>query len=163
MPAIGDLGVRTYREHFGTLWNPADFAAFIERDFAQAALRESLTGSSWYLLETGGQPVGYAKVNWQRLIPVGDGVGAELQKIYFLAATAGQGHGARLLDHVLGEARGRGEPFLWLGVLKTNTGAKRFYERHAFALAGETPFAASGREHGMWVMRRDLRQHQRGE
>jgi ribosomal protein S18 acetylase RimI-like enzyme len=41
-------------------------------------------------------------------------------------------------------------------VLKSNAGARAFYERQGFNVVGEIPFATDLEEIGMWVMARDL-------
>ncbi len=51
-------------------------------------------------------------------------------------ARQGEGIGARLLDAAIARARGRGKRRLVLRVLSTNTGARRLYERHGFAVEG---------------------------
>jgi ribosomal protein S18 acetylase RimI-like enzyme len=61
-----------------------------------------------------------------------------------------------MLDAVIDRARQRGDRLIWLDVLKSNTGARAFYERHGFEAVGEIPFATDLREIGMWVMARAL-------
>jgi hypothetical protein len=100
-------------------------------------------------------PAGFAKLRLDRPVP-GDatGTGVELQKIYVRRASVGSGLGAQLLAAAIDVARAAGEALIWLDVLKTNPGARRFYERHGFLVTGELPFASDLDEQGMWVMTR---------
>jgi ribosomal protein S18 acetylase RimI-like enzyme len=61
-----------------------------------------------------------------------------------------------MLEQIIDRARQRGDKLIWLDVLKSNAGARAFYERHGFEVAGEIPFATDLREIGMWVMAREL-------
>jgi ribosomal protein S18 acetylase RimI-like enzyme len=48
-----------------------------------------------------------------------------------------RGIGSRILKRLKGRAQQKDQP-LSLGAYKTNTGARRFYERHGFRKSGET-------------------------
>jgi ribosomal protein S18 acetylase RimI-like enzyme len=157
---LSRLGEATYRSHFTAIWSPARLEAYIAAEYGPAALERSLggaDGSLWLIAALADEPIGFAKLNWERPLPIaGGGSGAELQKIYFDAARTGQGYGGSLLAAVIEQASCRGEPTVWLDVLKSNSGARAFYERHGFEVAGEIPFATDLREIGMWVMAREL-------
>ncbi|MGC5700950.1 GNAT family N-acetyltransferase [Pseudomonas sp. NFXW11] len=154
------IGCATYREHFSAIWSRAGMQQFLDQDFAPQPLQESLAATDrhlWLLaLDAQQQPVGFAKLNWNRPTP-GSGVpGAELQKIYLLKSQAGKGHGRRMLEHVLQRASEAGESCLWLDVLKSNQGARRFYESAGLRQIGEVPFSTDMEQIGMWVMGCDL-------
>jgi len=161
---LAQLGAETYRSHFAGIWSPAALEAYIEGEYGAAALQQSLGEldvSTWLLAETpGGKAIGFAKLNWNRPLPVDwNGVrpvGTELQKIYFAAEEGGSGYGAQMMAAIATLATERA-PLLWLDVLKSNDGAPRFYERNGFTLIGEFPFATDLREIGMSVMARWLR------
>ena len=151
----------TYLEHFAHIWSGDGLRSFLEREFSDTALRESLSspGHAWFLLEAGDEgSVGYAKLNWSRIEPVTGRSGAELQKIYFRAGATGRGYGAALPTHAVAAATAEGEPMLWLNVLRNNTDARRFYAAHGFDTVGRRPFRTDlGDELGMWTMTRQLR------
>ena len=161
IPILERLGEATYRSHFTAIWSPARLEAYITAEYGAAALAESLTRpdlSLWLIADLNGAPIGFAKLNWDRQLPVSPArSGTELQKIYLLAGQTGQGHGRALLDAAVDHARQRGDRLLWLDVLKSNAGARAFYERHGFKGVGEIPFATDLREIGMSVMVRRLR------
>ena len=63
--------------------------------------------------------------------------GVHLLQLFLLPEAQGKGIGSQVLAEVLGEAR-RVQRLVVLRVLKSNPRAKAFYERHGFALVGET-------------------------
>jgi GNAT superfamily N-acetyltransferase len=157
---LSRLGEATYRSHFTAIWSPARLEAYIAAEYGPAALERSLggaDGSLWLIAALADEPIGFAKLNWNRALPIPpDRSGTELQKIYLLDEKTGKGHGGAMLEQIIDRARQRGDKLIWLDVLKSNAGARAFYERHGFAVAGEIPFATDLREIGMWVMARDL-------
>lgn len=158
--ALKAIGCATYREHFASIWSAAGMQQFLDQDFSSAHLQASLAARDrhlWLLaLDPQQQPIGFAKLNWVRPVPGSERCGAELQKIYLLKSQAGQGHGRRLLEEVLQRASAAGESCLWLDVLKSNSGARRFYESAGLRQIGEVPFSTDLEQIGMWVMACDL-------
>lgn len=61
-----------------------------------------------------------------------------LVKLYLLPAYRNMGLGSAVLAHVLQEAHALGK-LVRLRVLRVNTRAKRFYERHGFKVVREAP------------------------
>jgi ribosomal protein S18 acetylase RimI-like enzyme len=163
VPVLARLGEATYRSHFTTIWSPARLETYIVAEYGAAALTQSLvqslvhSESAWLIAEADGAPIGFAKLNWDRPLPVPPArSGTELQKIYLLAEWTGQGHGGAMLQGIVARAEQRGDRMVWLDVLKSNTGARAFYERHGLKVVGELPFATDLREIGFWVMAREL-------
>jgi len=142
---LSRLSEATYRSHFASIWSPAQAEAYIAAEYGAAALAESLARpdlSLWLIAERDREPIGFAKLNWERPLPVdATRSGTELQKIYLLAAETGKGHGGVMLGAVIDRAQRAGNGLLWLDVLKSNAGARAFYERHGFNTVGEIPFA----------------------
>jgi len=156
---LAQLGEVTYRSHFTAIWSQQRLEAYIAAEYGLAALQRSLqdSGSAWLIAELDSAPIGFAKLNWDRPLPTDpERSGAELQKIYLRAEQTGKGWGGALLQAVIERARARGDRLLWLDVLKSNAGARAFYERHGFALLGEIPFATDLQEIGMCVMAREI-------
>lgn len=159
---LREVGCQTYREHFSTLWSPAGMQGFLEQDFSPTALRQSLElpgRHTWFIAcDEQGKAVGFAKVNWAVPAPLTGEVGAELQKIYLLKSAAGLGYGKQLLQCVRDEVAQRGEPLLWLDVLKTNAKAQGFYDAFGFRHMGEIPFSTDLADIGVVVMGLELKQ-----
>ena len=163
LAALQCVGEASYRDHFAGLWTPAGLATFLAADFSAAALRSSLAApdrSLWLLACEGlDRPVGYAKINWAAADPISGLAGAELQKIYFLGACVGKGYGRALWTRVLGcvrERSARSSARIWLDVLKSNTTARRFYERNGLRVLGELPFRTDRADIGLVVMAREF-------
>lgn len=166
LAALQQVGVASYREHFSDIWTPEGLAAFLAVDFAEAALRSTLVAPDrhlWLLAcEVDGgseRVVGYARINWGTADPICAIPGAELQKIYFLKSCVGKGYGRALWARFLDCVRERSERFstrIWLDVLKSNTTARRFYERNGLRVLGELPFATDRAQIGMVVMAGEL-------
>ena len=67
----------------------------------------------------------------------------EVISLYTEPARTGLGYGGLLLEEAVGRLKAAGHPGCALFVLRENTGARRFYERHGFAWDGtvqEVPF-----------------------
>ena len=160
IPQLKRLGAATYRSHFAAIWSPARMEAYIAAEYGAAALGLSLAEpdlSIWLIAEVDGEPIGFAKLNWDRPLPLPPArSGAELQKIYLLGERTGKGHGGVMLMAIVDRVKARGEGLLWLDVLKSNNGARAFYARHGFTTLGEIPFATDLKEIGMWVMAREI-------
>ena len=154
------VGEASYRDHFSGLWTPAGLDAFLAADFSAVALRATLATPEqhlWLLVfDELDRPVGYAKINWGTCDPISGLAGAELQKIYFLGACVGKGYGRALWARVVACIHARSWTRIWLDVLKSNSTARRFYERNGLRTLGELPFCTDRVEVGMVVMARDL-------
>ena len=85
-------------------------------------------------------PVGYAVLTEPDFPIAAEAGDIELRRIYTLAAMHGSGLGEALLDAALTEARRRGCRRVLLGVHPGNVRARRFYEKHGFAVIGERQF-----------------------
>lgn len=158
LPAIQKIGRDTYREHFSSIWSESAQEEFLRNDFSEHALQYSLSSPShtWLIAEDASESVvGYAKLNWDCPDPIFHRTGTELQKIYFRSHTTGSGYGKLLLEFIADIAAKRSNT-LWLDVLKSNSGAQRFYASCGFCSLGEIPFSTDLREIGMVVMRRQL-------
>ena len=163
LAALQQVGVASYRDHFSEQWTPAGIAAFLAADFSEAALRATLAAPHQHLwllaCEDGDRAVGYARINWATCDPISGQPGAELQKIYFLKSCVGKGYGSALWAYFLDCVRERSEGLaarIWLDVLKSNTTARRFYERNGLRVLGELPFATDRVQIGMLVMAGEL-------
>ena len=81
---------------------------------------------SVWLAEVGGEIVGFGARD-----------GAWLAHLYVKPAWTGKGIGTRLLEVIVAEAT-RVTPVLRLYTFASNSGARRFYERHSFIITAES-------------------------
>jgi diamine N-acetyltransferase len=157
------IGCDTYREHFSEIWTQAGMQRFLAEDFSSENLINSLAATEkhlWLLAEdNGGNILGFAKLNWNSPMPLGNTVGVELQKIYLLKSATGKGYGEQLLRVICEYVLARQQHLLWLDVLNSNRAAQAFYTRFGFRTYGEIPFSTDMFEIGMQVMAYDLTSH----
>ncbi|CAI1907913.1 TPA: N-acetyltransferase family protein [Serratia fonticola] len=159
LATVREIGIASYLAHFAELWqNQQALQAFLSKDFAEQALEPSLQDrdTCWLLAYEGETPVGFAKLNFDSLQAATATLGAELQKIYFLPQFAGRGYGERLYAEIQRRAIERGQPILWLDVLKSNVAGQRFYQRQGMAIVGEESYTSVSQSVAMWVMAKDL-------
>ena len=139
------LGRITFRETFGYLFvdHASDLRAYLEHTFAVAKIRHSIEQpqNTYWLALIDRLPVAYAKFKFPSpaaLLPAASV--AQLQKIYVLKEFLGQGIGKPLLESVLEYVSSLKIDNLWLDVLKENSRAIRFYERHGFKVLGDETY-----------------------
>jgi diamine N-acetyltransferase len=129
----------TYRDH-----PRADLlSAYVNRAYSTEEVQRELRDpeTTLFLAIEEETPVGYAKLRVTR--PREDLPGTRpinLERIYLLESAQGRGVGGALMEACLEEARRRKRDMLWLGVMKTNEPAIRFYERWGFEVVGEEEF-----------------------
>ncbi len=138
---LTELGATTAREAFGPPHNPADVVEdYIREDFTPDALIQELNDpmATFLLMEDNdGTAIGYAKLRRRtpprqiRLRPA-----IEIQRIYLLRHTIGQGQGRRLMEHCLAVARAEQYAVAYLGVWEHNLSAISFYTRMGFLRVG---------------------------
>ena len=141
-PALAGMARRCFTDTFGTLYRPADLAAFLESAFGDEGLPGQLGDPDYHVrLATDGEAiVGYAKLG-----PVGfpgdwPAGAIELHQLYVLAAYQGDGVAPALMEWTLASAREEGRSELILSVFVDNHRAKRFYARYGFADIGRYDF-----------------------
>jgi len=142
---IALLGRITFSETFGYLFvdHASDLRAYLDHTFAVAKIRLSIEQpeNTYWLALIDALPVGYAKLKLPSpaaLLPAASI--AQLQKIYVLKEFLGQGIGKPLFESVLDHVTSLKIDVLWLDVLKKNSRAIRFYERHGFKALGDETY-----------------------
>ena len=154
---VADLFARTFVETFGHLYRPDDLADFLARVTPEAFAEE--LGNSGFALrvaESGGEPIGFAKLGPANLrieAPLGT---LELWQIYVLKPWQGQGVAQQLYGWAEDEARRRGGTHLQLTVYVDNHRAKRFYERRGFVPVGRYDFMVGSHADEDIIMRKAL-------
>jgi ribosomal protein S18 acetylase RimI-like enzyme len=83
---------------------------------------------------------------------VSDPSAVELSKCYAHPDCHGTGTSAQLMAESLAWARSQGAAQVWLGVNNENARARKFYEKHGFAVAGEKSFQLGNKVEHDFVM-----------
>lgn len=154
-----DTGIQTYTDHFSEIWTQKGLREYLTKHFHRVKVAEELRNSrdtEYLLLERNDMVVGLSKINYRSHIPHTAETGAELQKIYLLKGQTGSGLGKLLLNASLERAKAHHENTIWLDVLKTNSGARRFYEKNGFVVRGEQEMKTDIQEIGLYVMEREI-------
>lgn len=143
VPALIDLGARTFHDTYGQANDPAELAAHIAESYNEPVILGALRDPavSYVVAEDAGRIIGFAK------LVVGsteDGIvasrPAELNQLYVDSDQQGRGLGRALLDACADLARKAGCDVLWLGVWENNSNALGFYERLGFRRVGTHAF-----------------------
>jgi GNAT superfamily N-acetyltransferase len=155
--ALAAIGASTFTETFGHLYPPEDLAAFLAEAYGLARTATDLAdpGKAAWLVEAGGQAVGYAQAGPCELPhPEVTPACGELKRFYFLKAWQNRGLGRRLFGEVMDWLLGRGPRDVWIGVWSENRGAQRFYGREGFEMAGEYGFQVGRTVDHEFILRR---------
>ncbi len=154
---LSDLGVRTFTETFAHLYPPQDLAAFLPEAYGLERTRADLAhpGKAQWLVEAGGQAVGYALAGPCDLPhPEVTPASGEFKRLYLLKGWQGGGTGGRLFATVMAWLERDGPRDLWIGVWSENFGAQRFYGRQGFSQVGEYGFRVGGTVDHELILRR---------
>jgi len=123
LPALSALCLRS-KGHWGY------DAAFLEACRDELTIREAdLARWPMAVLEEAGVPVGLVQIAAEAGV-------ADLMKIFVDPAAIGRGHGARLFDWAVAEARARGAERI---TIEADPGAAPFYESRGARIVGEAP------------------------
>ncbi|MGE8220713.1 GNAT family N-acetyltransferase [Stenotrophomonas acidaminiphila] len=151
------LAERTFVETFGHLYPPQDLADYLASAYPPELQRRQLQSGDYaaWLLEVGGEPVGFAFAGPCGLPHAdarpGDG---ELKRLYVLRGHQGGGWGGKLFAAAEQWLLGAGPRTLWIGVWSENFGAQRFYARHGFDKVGEYDFPVGRTRDREFILRR---------
>ena len=153
------LGNKSYKQHFSDIWSIKGIEEFLSVNFNKIEIENTIRNKkTTYILDKNNdnEYIGFAKINWHVNIPNTTLYGAELQKLYFLKGFTGIGHGEQMMINCVETAIKNKESVLWLDVLKSNIGAKKFYEKNGFTLCGEVDFRTDIKDIGLFVMMRNI-------
>lgn len=132
--AVAELFNHSFCDTFAHLYRPEDLDAFLAGSTPEAWAEEiGEEGVEVRLAEAGWDAVAFAKMGPLSL-PIEDAEpGAlELRSLYVLGPWHGSGIARALMEWVLGRARAREAPALYLSVYVDNDRARRFYEGYGF-------------------------------
>ena len=142
-PALSAMARGSFTETFGSLYAPADLAAFLDATFGANGLPAQLADPDYRVRVATADDaiVGFAKLG-PVLFP-GDwpADAIELHQLYVRADQHGAGVGPALMDWTIATARGLGCTALILSVYVDNHRARAFYARYGFVDIGRYDFA----------------------
>lgn len=155
------LGAETFMESFGHLYDPRDAAAYVEKTYGLAQTVQELEDASshFWLLEEGGEDIGYAKLGLCKL-PLPEGMrqcppheAYELHRLYIRKPHQGGGHGPLLLKEAMRLAARHGARELYVGVWSENHRALALYERHGFKTVADYWFEVGSQRDDERIMK----------
>jgi diamine N-acetyltransferase len=159
VPALADLGQRTFRATYAAETRPEDMDAFLDGAYRPEDLAADLADPRhrWMVAEVEGQLAGFAN------LVAGDchdSIVARspvlLGNLYLDRSAQGIGLGSALMTRLLETARGEGHDVIWLGVWEKNPKAIAFYRRWGFFEVGSVPFTFGNERQRDLVMARSL-------
>ena len=155
---LNEMGNASYRHHFSHLWrNPDELVQFLEQEYSLTALHRSLTDARccWLIAESR-HPVGFAKYTCHLPIDTDGPCGTLLHKLYLLPTETGHGYGERLLSAIEARAKAAGDDWLWLEVLASNPGARRFYERAGMRHVKDSVFRSATQQSTLHILAKPI-------
>lgn len=151
---LADLCCRIYQEVYPYLWYD-DGQWYMKTRYNVAKLLSEISSPqvAYYFIRNQGRLIGHLKLNLNPEIDTtqnqayGDstttmykplkGKGLELERIYLLAETSGQGIGHQVMNIVFEWAASQGYDYVWLHAMDSSP-ARFFYEKYGFEICGET-------------------------
>jgi ribosomal protein S18 acetylase RimI-like enzyme len=135
--ALSELARQTYAAAFGHSMSAADLSAHMGKHLSPESFARIVADDTVLLAELAGRLVGY--VQFGAAAPdYGHGAATELRRLYVHADYQNAGVGTLLMRAALRELEGAGP--VALDVWEHNHGARRFYERFGFEVAGARAF-----------------------
>jgi len=154
---LSALGVATFTDTFGHLYQPGDLQIFLQNHSPEGWARELADPAfAVRVAELDGRMVGYAKLGPPHLPFEPRGEAAELRQLYVLEEMKGQGVAHALIEWVIDRARDRRADHLYLSVFTDNHRARRFYEKYGFEPEGTYAFMVGNHADEDIVMRLKL-------
>ncbi|HHU0625556.1 TPA: N-acetyltransferase family protein [Enterobacter bugandensis] len=151
---LNQLGYSIYRSHFRHMWiSEAEMNEFLDAEYSCSTLEKGLQDSSasWYMAETS-NPIGFAKVTWESIIPDTSISGVLLNKLYLKPTETGKNYGKVMFEKIVELAQNRGAKYLWLEVLEKNDRACRFYEKQGMQHIKDTVLKTNSQESTLKIM-----------
>lgn len=145
-PALADLGRRAFVAKFGHLYSAENLAAFLEDSHSEATVRAQLDDPAMQVAvieAEDGRLASFCKIVRASTLPRHTAATRpmELKQLYTDPDMIGRGHGARLMDWALAQARAWQADEMQLSVYAHNPEAQRFYRRYGLEKVADITFA----------------------
>ena len=141
-PGLGDvsslaaLGRDSFIAAFGTMYTPADLAAFLAETHAEDVVVANLADPlrRYCLAERDGALAGYCQIALKCGFPdhARGHAAMELKQLYTAPGATGRGVGTALMDWAMATFAAEGADEVQISVWSGNLGAQRFYARYGF-------------------------------
>lgn len=154
-PLLAEIGRSAFTAAFGALNNPEDLAQYLRGAFSpeKQAAEIATPGCTFFLVEAGGEPAGYARLQTGPAPTCITGIRPiEIVRFYLLPEWIGSGNGSRLMEVCLQMARGGGHDVVWLSTWKKNTRGIAFYQKWGFTITGEQIFQVGSDAQEDWLL-----------
>lgn len=143
--ALSDLGRRAFIAKFGHLYGAENLVQFLEDAHSEATVIAQLAHPEMQIavIEESGKLASFCKIVRTSTLPSHTAAKApmELKQLYTDPDLIGRGHGARLMDWALAEARQWKADEMQLSVYAHNPEAQRFYRRYGLVKVADITFA----------------------
>jgi len=145
VPALSDLGRRGFIAKFGHLYSAENLARFLAETHSEAVVTAQFANPEMKIavIEEAGHLASFCKIVRTSTLPPHTSAKSpmELKQLYTDPDLIGRGHGARLMDWALAEARGWQADEMQLSVYAHNPEAQRFYRRYGLEKVADITFA----------------------
>ncbi|MBA4088400.1 MAG: GNAT family N-acetyltransferase [Novosphingobium sp.] len=143
-PALADLGRRAFIAKFGNLYSTENLSRFLEESHSEATVLSQLANPEMKIavIEEEGVLASFCKIVRKSSLPQKTQASfpMELKQLYTDPDLIGRGHGARLMDWALAEARAWAADEMQLSVYAHNPDAQRFYRRYGLDKVADIEF-----------------------
>lgn len=144
VPALADLGQRAFIAKFGHLYSPENLSRFLKESHSAETVSSQLADPEMRIavIEEEGRLASFCKIVRKSSLPERTHASSpmELKQLYTDPDLIGRGHGARLMDWALTEARAWGADEMQLSVYAQNPEAQRFYRRYGLEKVADIEF-----------------------
>ena len=139
---LSTLGAKTFYDAFAAQNKPGDMDQYLRTHFTPEAVAAEFDqpGACFYLASMGNEVVGYMKTRTKTPPALADRKCMELERLYLLETSHGQGIGRQMLEYCIQQAKNTGCEVLWLGVWEHNPKAINLYRKCGFEKFGEHIF-----------------------
>lgn len=142
--AIADLGRRAFIAKFGHLYSPSNLSRFLEDSHAEAVVAAQIARADMRVavIEQDGVIASFCKLVQASSLPRHTPAlaPAEVKQLYTDPDLIGRGHGGRLMDWALEQARDWGADEMQLSVYAHNPEAQKFYRRYGMDKVADIEF-----------------------
>jgi len=135
-----------------------EFTEFTREQFSEESILKLINSNEMDLLIAlyNDNPIGIAKVEYNKTTPVGNREGTLLDKLYVLNHFHGKGVGYQLLEKIEAIAKAKGEKEIWLWVYYKNHQAINFYERQNYKFIGMADFVVKENSYPNQILLKQL-------